>query len=27
VGVPLVIAPNLLPVQAFTQVGTVTVTT
>jgi|TARA_B110000908_G_C9952121_1_gene313016 hypothetical protein len=27
VGVPLVIAPTLLPVQAFTQVGTVTVTT
>ena len=27
VGVPLVISPNLLPVQAFTQVGTVTVIT
>ena len=27
VGVPLVIAPNLLPVQAFPQVGPVTVTT
>mgnify|MGYP001562384990 CR=1 FL=1 len=27
VGVPLVISPDLRPVQAFTQVGTVTVTT